>query len=585
MRVSISKTQNKSPLHKMRGALFSVGVASALINILYLTSSFFMLQVYDRVIPSRSIPTLVVLGLLALMFFAFQAVFDVLRSRMLVRIAGMIEEENSHSTIWGVLKSPIRPIVGGDGTRPIRDLDQIKLFLSGQGPAALFDLPWLPFYVFICFLFHAWIGYVAITGVVVLGLLALLSHLWTRSSTLVALEAGNVRQQFTQTVVQNTEIIQALGMTRRVIASWERHTADFRSKSRRAADISNGLSAISKVARIVLQSFALATGALLVIKGLASPGIIIAGSILTSRALAPLDAAIANWRNFVATLQSWNELMKFVAALPPQSERLALPKPTRELSVEHLSGGPPVGKGEQLRPSVLDACFRVASGSALGVIGPSASGKSTLARLLVGVWLPYRGSIRLDGSDFNKWIDSDIGPHIGYLPQSVELMNGTISENISRFELDAPADKVLAAANIAGVHELILKLPEGYETEIGPSGTFLSAGQRQRVALARALYGEPFIVVLDEPNSNLDSEGEYALDKAISSVRARGGIVIVVAHRPAALNAVDLVMMMDNGRISAFGTKEVVLNQVLRRRVNTVAQLKVVGETSENVTE
>ena len=335
---------------------------------------------------------------------------------------------------------------------------------------------------------------------------------------------------------------------------------DYQRSHRHASDRASILAATSRVMRLVLQSLVLGLGAYLVINQEATAGVIIASSILMSRALAPVELAIANWKGFVAARQARRRLSEMLALLPPGRQPLSLPKPEVALSVESVSATPP-GDG---RVVVQDIAFALKGGAGLGIIGPSAAGKSSLARLIVGVWQPVRGKVRLDGAALDQWSAEHLGRHIGYLPQDVELFDGTIAQNISRFEAEPDANAIIAAAKSAGVHDLVVRLPEGYDTRIGEAGAALSAGQRQRVALARALYGDPFLVVLDEPNSNLDSEGEEALTAAILGVRSRGGIAIVIAHRPSALAAVDQVLVLNQGRQQAFGPRDEVLQTVLR---------------------
>jgi ATP-binding cassette subfamily C protein PrsD len=567
-----SSADPASALRDCRSAFIGVGIASALVNILYLTGSFFMLEVYDRVLPSRSIPSLIALCLLALLLYGFQGAFELVRGRMLVRIAGALDESLSGRIYRALVKAPLKLRIQGDGLQALRDFDQVRSFLSGSGPAALFDLPWLPFYLAICFLFHPVIGLVAVGGGLILTLLTYLTNRGTQAPARKASEAGSQRNAFAQASQRNAEVVQAMGMSGRMTALWERRNAVYREENRRTSDIGNGYGALSKVFRMALQSGVLAAGAVLVIEGQASPGIIIAGSILTARALAPVELAIGNWRGLVSARQSWQRLKELLKALPETETPLALPRPHKKLSVEGLASGPPAAQ----RLVVSDVTFALAAGSALGVIGPSASGKSSLARALIGVWPAYRGSVRLDGAALDQWDHDALGRHVGYLPQDVELFAGTVAQNICRFAEDATSEAIVAAARAARVNDLILRLPNGYDTEIGDGGMALSAGQRQRVALARALYGDPFLVVLDEPNSNLDAEGEQALSEAIMSVRARGGIVVVIAHRPSALASVDLVLMMNEGRMQAFGPKDEVLGRVLRP-----SPLKIVAEGPE----
>jgi ATP-binding cassette subfamily C protein len=368
-----------------------------------------------------------------------------------------------------------------------------------------------------------------------------------------------------------------MGMGTQLTAIWSEVDGKYLDSQQRSSDVSGGFGALSKVMRMTVQSAVLGVGAYLVIQQEGSAGIMIACSILSARALAPVDLAIANWKNFIAFRQSWRRLRELLTALPAEKEAMNLPQPATSFAVEGVSVAPAGDK----RLVVQDVSFRLEKGRGLGIIGSSASGKSCLARALVGVWRPVRGNIRLDGAALDQWPADMLGRHIGYLPQEVELFAGTVARNIARLEANPDADKVIAAAKAAGVHDLILGLPAGYETEIGESGTSLSAGQRQRIALARALYNDPFLVVLDEPNSNLDAEGEEALTKAIIGVRKRGGIVIVIAHRPSAISGVDLLMVMASGRMQAFGAKEEILAKMTQRPpAARVADLKVVGATS-----
>eukprot|EP00913_Durusdinium_trenchii_P010526 g9870.t1 len=546
---------------RCRTGLITVGVASALINLLYLTSSFFMLQVYDRVIPSRSIPTLVVLSLLALMLYFFQGAFELARSRMLTRISGVLDERLGGRVFKAVVRTPIKGNGTTDGLALMRDFDQVKSFLSSSGPPAFFDLPWLPVYIVICFLFHPVIGIIAIVGATVLTVLTYLTNRATQASSKKLYEVGGERGTLLGAAHRNAEVVAAMGMADDLSRSWSHLNDDYRQSHRRNADVANGYATASKIFRIVLQSGVLAAGAVLVIENQASGGIIIAASILTSRALAPVEQAIANWRGFVSAQQSWRRLHATLDAMTTPLAPISLAAPEKSLVVEGLASAPP-GRSEIV---IANIGFKVEAGDAVGVIGPSASGKSSLARALAGIWPIHRGSVRLDGATLDQWNDADRGRHIGYLPQDIELFSGTVAENISRFREDATSEQIIHAAKMAGVHDLILQLADGYATEIGASGSMLSAGQRQRIALARALFGEPFLVILDEPNSNLDAEGEGALSQAIINIRKRGGIAIVIAHRPSALAGTNFVLTMNGGRVAAFGERDEVLAKVLRR--------------------
>jgi ATP-binding cassette subfamily C protein len=536
-------------------AFVAIGLMSGLINILYLTGSFYMLEVYDRVLPSRSVPTLVALSILALTLFAFQGVLDIIRSRVLVRVAATLDERLSARVYDIVVALPLRARTPGDGLAPLRDLDQIRSFLVTTGPLALFDLPWMPIYVLICFLFHPWIGVAALIGAVILTSLTLLSEFMTRKPSRMTMQHIGTRNGLADAGRRNAEVLLAMGMAPRMGKIWGEANAKYLASQRQTSDVAGGLGAISKVLRFALQSGVLGLGAYLVIQQQATAGIIIASSIIVARALAPVELAIANWRGFVSARQSWKRLSDSLAAMDKGPEPMSLPAPKSNLVVENVIGNPP---GIQ-RMVVQDVSFTLKAGQGLGIIGPSASGKSSLARLIVGVWLPARGKVRIDGAALDQWSPAELGQHIGYLPQDVELFAGTVAQNIARFEPDAPSEAIIAASQAAGVHDMIVRLPEGYDTQIGENGAVLSAGQRQRIALSRALYRDPFLIVLDEPNSNLDSDGDKALTQAIVGVRKRGGIVVVVAHRPSALAGVDQVLAMLNGRAHAFGPRDEVL--------------------------
>jgi PrtD family type I secretion system ABC transporter len=457
-----------------------------------------------------------------------------------------------------IVRLPLKIGAKGDGTQPIRDLDTVRGFLSGAGPVAFFDLPWMPVYLAICFLFHFFIGLTALIGAVILVTLTVVTEMRTRHPTRSASQFAVARSALLEASRRNAEAITAMGMVGRISKRWNDLNRNYVAASGRASDVGGGLGAFSKVLRLLLQSAILAVGAWLVINQQSTPGIIIAGSILGARALAPVDLAIGNWRGFVAARQSWQRLSRLLGHLPPQSEPMPLKPPARTLVVQNAAVAPP---GQQ-KIVCQDVNFTLTAGKALGVIGPTASGKSSLARMLVGVWAPGRGTVRLDGATLDQWSPESLGRYIGYVPQDVELFSGTVAQNISRFDDPPDADAVIAAAQAAGVHDLIINLPDGYETAVGEQGSALSAGQAQRIALARALYRDPFLVVLDEPNSNLDAEGDEALTRAILGLRARGAITVVVAHRPSAIAGVDYILIMGKGRQQQFGPKEEILTRV-----------------------
>jgi ATP-binding cassette subfamily C protein len=448
----------------------------------------------------------------------------------------------------------------GEAQQPVRDVDTIRGFLAGQGPVAILDMPWMPLFLGFVFMLHPVLGFVTLGGAIVLVAITLWTERRTKEPTQVLVKSSAERLSLLDASTRNAEVLRAMGFGHRAEARFAAANARHLYTQQSLVDLTGGLSAVSRIIRLVLQSAMLGVGAYLTIAGEMTAGAIIACSIAASRAYAPIEIAIANWKGFVAARQSAARLTASFATLPKDDEPLELPAPVKALSVENVYATVP---GTQ-RTILHGVNFQLNAGQALAVIGQSAAGKSSLARLLVGVWQPARGSVRIDGAALDRWSNARLGQHIGYLPQDVELFDGTITENIARFQEQPDSMAVISAAQAAGVHEMILRLPDGYETMLGDRGTALSAGQRQRIALARALYGNPFLVVLDEPNSNLDAEGEEALSAAIRSVRARGGIVIVVAHRAGVLAAVDLVAVMGNGQLTAFGERDEVLRKAVK---------------------
>jgi PrtD family type I secretion system ABC transporter len=566
------RSELSGALHTCRSAFVGVGIISCMINVLYLTGSLFMLEVYDRVLPSRSVPTLVGLAILAGGMYFFQGVLDLLRGRILGRIGTALDEAVNARVFDTIVRLPLTVGARHDGLQPLRDLDAVRSFLAGMGLGAFFDLPWLPFYLAICFAFHVLIGVTALVGAIILVGLTLVTEYMSRGPTRRASGLAAHRNDIAAVSRRNAEVLVAMGMSGRMNRRWNEANQHYLAGNQRTSDIVGGLGAIAKVLRMTLQSAVLGVGAYLVIHQEATAGIIIASSILSARALAPVDLAIAHWKSFVAARQSWHRLNRLLEQMPERPEQMLLQPPSSKLSLEGVSIAPP---GEP-KIVVQDISFALDAGSGLGVIGPSGSGKSSLVRALVGVWQPFRGKVRLDGAALDQWSSDVLGRHIGYLPQDVELFAGTVAQNISRFDTDATSEKIIAAAKEAGVHQLIIKMSAGYDTQVGEQGTALSAGQAQRVALARALYDDPFLIVLDEPNSNLDTEGDEALTRAIRSARERGAIVVVVAHRPVGIEAVDQLLVLRDGRTQAFGPKDAVLGQVLR--VSPPKPIKVVSE-------
>ena len=553
-------------LAALRPVMLAVVATSALINILMLTSPLFMLQVYDRVLPSRSMPTLVGLSIIAVVMIGFLGLLEVLRARLLSRIGQYVDEVLSPRVFALLLQPDRRSGPRGDATQYVRDLDHLRGFAAGNALSALLDLPWMGIYIAVCFAFHPLMGWAVLAGVVALCVLALLTEAALRGPTERAFDAANSRRSFADTMKRNAGLLRALGMHQVMGERWECANGVMRGAQLHSSDIACALSSVLRSFRMLLQSALLALGAYLVINREATAGVMLAATILTVRALAPVELLIANWKTLIGARQSFLRLGEALAALPHDGERTPLPAPSRDLRVTSLSL---LAAGREA-PVLFDVSFALDAGSALGIIGPSGSGKSSLARALVGLWPAARGVIRLDGAELSQWDTDSLGASIGYLPQDIELLPGTIAENIARFRKGDPRN-LFAAADKAGVHDMILRLPNGYETQVGEDGALLSGGQRQRIALARALYGDPFLLVLDEPNSNLDAEGEAALTKAIELVRARGGVVIIVAHRPSALASVDRIMIINEGRMQAFGLRDVLLPQLASRPAEPAA--------------
>jgi ATP-binding cassette subfamily C protein len=527
---------------------------SAALNVLLLSGSIFMLMVYDQVLPSHSVPSLVGLVILLVVAYAFQAGLEHLRHRIAGASGEMLERTLSDRVFGLALEAEL--VRGGrDAGQPVRDLDLLRSFLASPAPMAILDLPWMLLFMGVLFMFHWILGLVCLVGAaLVIGL-----TLWTDRMTTAQVEAGtrsgSERAAFLEACRRNAEVIRALGMRGSIEGGWQRLSDTHAKVNDAAGERLSAMRTFSRTFRLLLQSLILATGAWLVIEGEASGGVIIASSILSSRALGPIDAAIANWRTLISARQAWNRLALRLASSPRGIARTELPRPGKSIAVEALSAVVP---GTQI---VLfhDVNLNLAAGEAIAIVGASGSGKSSLVRALVGVLSPIRGAARLDGAALDQWDPDAAGQFIGYLPQDVELFDGTVAQNIARFDPEVTSEEVVAAATQAGVHELIVHMAQGYDTVIGPGGRNLSAGQRQRIALARALLRDPFLVVLDEPNSNLDANGDHALNQAIAAAKARGAIVIMVAHRPSALAEIDKLLWLDAGVVRAFGPKAEVL--------------------------
>ncbi len=542
-----------------RPALWGLAWLSALTNLLVLVGPLYMIQVYDRVLTSHSVPTLVGLSVLAALLYGFLGYFDWLRSRILVRVGQQVAGCLTPSALAASLALPLlQP--NTQTHKPLRDVEHIRQFLSGPGPLALYDLPWMPFFLGLIFLFHPVLGLLALVGSLMLLALTVLNDRLSRQQLERQAIVGAQQNALTEAGQRNAEAVRAMGMQPAFITRWQHFEQQRQYASRQMADVGGGLTTLSRVTRMAMQSAVLGLGAWLAIAQQISPGMMVAASIVMARALSPIEQIVANWGGLQQARQSRLRLEVCLRLMPTSGDPLPLPAPNTSLTAQSIAVAAP----GDLRALVRDVRFTLTAGNGLGIIGPSGAGKSSLARALVGLWPVQRGRLTLDDADYHQWQPQALGRHIGYLPQEVGLFAGTVAENIARLQPDASADRIIAAARQAGAHDMILSLPKGYDTEIGSQGGQLSAGQRQRLGLARALYGDPFLLVLDEPNANLDSDGEVALTEAMQAARQRGAIVVIIAHRPSALAAVDHVLVLQEGRQTAFGPRDDVLRQMVR---------------------
>jgi ATP-binding cassette subfamily C protein len=560
------KNEIAAVLKASRGVFLSTGIFSCLVNILMLTGPLFMLQIYDRVLTSGSIPTLITLSAITLALYIYYGFLEYLRARLLVRIGRRVEEQLRDRVFDSVAEHALRR-TPGVGSQPVQDLATVRQFLSGQGPFAFLDMPWVPVYLAVIFLMHWILGVASAIAAVVIFTLALMSERATRGPLAEATKATIKATLMTEEGRRNTEALHALGMRGAIRERWravQTQALDFQTA---ANDAGGSLGAASRVVRLLVQSGILALGAWLAILQEITPGAMIAASIIMSRALAPVEQAVANWQQFLGCRKAMERLNRFLASTPAR-QLLALPPPKGKLEVENLV----IQLPGMDKPLLQGISFTVEPGQGIGVIGPTGAGKSTLARALVGILPPTRGCVRIDGATLDQREVDVLGRMIGYLPQDVQLFDGTVAQNIARFDPDAKPEKIVEAAKLANVHELILRLPDGYNTPLGENAARLSAGQKQRLALARALYGDPVLFILDEPNSNLDAEGEAALDRAIRSCLERGAAVVVIAHRPSALAAIQQILVLSDGKTAALGSRDEVMRKVLMRPAQGQAQ-------------
>ena len=554
---SPSENSLHNALKACRESFLSVGFFSFFINALMLVPTFYMLQVYGRVITSGSLTTLTMLTLIMTGLVITLGCLEWTRSRIMVRVSNRLDMLLSRQVYKASFKRALESGGMDASAQPLNDLTGLRQFLSGNGLFAFFDAPWLPIYIAVMFMFHPWFGWVATGSALLLLVLAFINERLTGPTLAQANKEHIGASLYTTKNLRNAEVIESMGMLETLMERWWNRQKNVLMLQSRASDKGAMISTLSRSFRILVQSLILGLGAYLAVDHQVGAGLVFAGSVLLGRALAPIDLIIGSWKGFIAARSQYARLNAILAKQQAQPERMRLPAPKGDVQVENLSVAAP---GSNI-PIIKNISFSVPAGCVVGIIGPSAAGKSTLARALLGIWAPLHGVVRLDGADISAWDKHDLGPHIGYLPQDIELFEGSVSDNIARFAQVDP-EQVILAATTAGVHDMILLLPDGYDTVIGGDGVVLSGGQRQRIGLARALYGSPRLIILDEPNSNLDEVGDRALIAALHNIRLSGATLFVITHRTNIVSQLDRLMVMSNGGISLFGPRELVLTEL-----------------------
>ncbi|MFN3936409.1 MAG: type I secretion system permease/ATPase [Gemmobacter sp.] len=558
-----------------RQLFLAVALFSALVNLLMLVGPLYMLQIYDRVLGSQSQETLVAMSILVTFLFLMMGILDHARSRVTARIgARFLDRLDRRVFSASVRASAIVP----NDTQALaaqRDLESIHRLLTSPVLMSLFDLPFTPLFVFAIFLFHPALGVLALIGGAILIAITVLNQIMTKRPLAEASGSSMVSERMSDQIKSEAELVQSLGMRSAAFERWGKARHEATRTAMAANDIGGGFMATSKTFRLFLQSAMLGLGAWYVLKGEITAGAMIAGSILLGRALAPIEMAVGQWATVQRAQEGWTRLSSLLSRVPPEPRMTALPRPRALLDVQNVTVTPP---GEQA-PVLRGVSFRLEPGQALGVIGPSGAGKTTLARAVCGVWKPIAGKIRLDGAALDQYDPDTLGSYIGYLPQRVTLFDGTIAENIARLAAEPDADAVVKAAKKAAAHDMILKFPQGYDTRVSTVGSRLSGGQLQRIGLARAMYGDPVLLVLDEPNSNLDNEGSVALNTAIRSMKDEGKAVMIMAHRPAAIQECDVLLVLENGQRTAFGPRDTVLRNMVKNHTEILRQAGPGGVT------
>lgn len=558
-KVMMPRTELNEVLFSFRKVFYTAGAFSLFINMIGLVPSIYMLQVYDRVLQSQSVNTLVMLTVIMLGFYVMLGMLELARSKLLIRVGAQMDMKLNDRVFVASFERNLKK-AGANAGQALSDLTNVRQFLTGNGLFAFFDAPWAPIYLGVIFLLNPWLGLFAVVAAIILFSLAWTTEVLTRKPLAEANQIAVAANNFATNNLRNAEVIEAMGMLDNLKRRWLEKQLKFLSLQNEASDKAAVITASTKSVRVAVQSLVLGGGALLVIEGSLTPGGMIAASILLGKALQPVEQAIGVWKHLISARAAYHRLEEVLQNHPARDEGMDLPRPLGKLQVEAVTAGAPGTQGIIVKQ--ID--FAVQPGEIVGIIGPSASGKSTLARLVVGVWPAMAGKVRLDGADVYTWKKSELGPAVGYLPQDIELFEGTVAENIARFG-DVDADQVVEAAKLAGVHEMILRLPKGYDTQIGEAGSALSGGQRQRIGLARAMYGKPSLVVLDEPNSNLDEVGEAALVRAIQALKQQGSTVLLITHRTSVLSVVDKLLLLVEGAVQGYGPRDQVLQAIQQR--------------------
>ncbi len=567
-KIMLPRTELVQILLSFKKSFYTAGLFSMFLNMLGLIPTIYMLQIYDRVLQSRNVTTLVMLTVIMVGFYIMLGMLELARSKLLIRVGAQFDMKLNDRIFVASFENNLRK-AGGNAGQAMGDLTNIRQFLTGNGLFAFFDAPWAPIYLIVIFMLSPWLGVFALISAMVLFSLAWATEVRTRKPLAESSQLSSAANTYASNNLRNAEVIEAMGMLENLKRRWLEKQLGFLALQNEASDKAAVISSVTKSVRIAVQSLVLGGGALLAIEGTITPGGMIAGSILLGKALGPVEMAIGVWKQLLSARTSYHRLEGLLETFPARERGMSLPAPKGSLSVEAVMAGAPGTQAVILK----QVDFKVAPGEIVGIIGPSASGKSTLARLMVGVWPTYSGKVRLDGADIFSWNKEELGPSVGYLPQDIELFAGTIAENIARFGEVNP-EKVVEAAKLAGVHEMILRFPKGYDSQIGESGAVLSGGQRQRIGIARAIYDSPAFVVLDEPNSNLDDAGEAALIGTIQQLKAKGTTVVLITHRTNIISAVDKLLVLVEGAVQFYGPRDQVLLALQERSESRAALTK-----------